>query len=217
MADSLTTLISKLQALALDDGTLFSTATCTAALRQALRQINLVLPVNAATTLDVVADQYVYELTDELTGATAIAITNVYLEDPSGGEADTALNYHAYIEDERLYFRLNLPQTSGTLLVRYIQPHTINGLDSETESTLPDSYDPILLDGAASVLCTMAATGTVEANNLDPNTSANYGKSGAMFKASYDLAIKTVSQQRLAPKGIPAARAWNDTWHTWPK
>ena len=60
MSDTLTQLIAKIQAQLLDDGTRFTTATCTAALRAALKDFNLAAPVHAGTLIDVVADQYEY-------------------------------------------------------------------------------------------------------------------------------------------------------------
>ena len=69
MSDSLTTLTTKLQALLMDGGTLFTSTTCTAAIRQALSRINVRMPIHAGTLIDTVADQYEYELTTALAGA----------------------------------------------------------------------------------------------------------------------------------------------------
>ena len=136
MSDDLATLTDKLQALLLDDGTLFPDATCTAAIRQALHQFNSQLPNTGATTIDVVAGQLVYELTEALAGTEPLTIIGVYLEDVSGGDNDTPFKADIYSEDNRWFFRLKTAQSSDTLIVRYTLPHTVEDLDSATESTL---------------------------------------------------------------------------------
>jgi hypothetical protein len=217
MSDSLATLTSKLQALLLDDGTLFSSGTCAAAIRQALTALNLRLPVHAGTTVEVVAGQCEYELTEALAGATPIEIIDVLRADPSGGEGDTSLDYDSYIEDERWFVRLHTPQASGDLIVRFTQPHTISGLDGASESTLPSFYDPVLLDGAAAEACAMAAAGKVESNNLDPAAPGNYARMAAEFASAFESGLRALALKRFAQKGGPDRRTWEDLWHnsTW--
>ncbi len=215
MSDDLATLTDKLQALLLDDGTLFPDATCTAAIRQALHQFNSQLPNTGATTIDVVAGQLVYELTEALAGTEPLTIIGVYLEDVSGGDNDTPLKADIYSEDNRWFFRLKTAQSSDTLLVRYTLPHTVEDLDSATESTLTPYQEPTLLDGAAMRICSMAAAGVIESLLLDSKTSSNYGAAADRFQKAYDYGILAMQQQRTPAIQIPAARGWNDKWHTY--
>ena len=215
MSDSLTTLQDKLQALMMDDGTLFPDATCTAALRQALRTFNSLLPRTGATTIDVVSGQLVYELTEALASATVLNITGIYLEDPTGGDNDTPLQADVYVEDERYFFRLKTASGGTTMIVRYSCPHIINGLDSEVLSTLSTFQEPTLLDAAAATLARMAAAGTVESNNLDPRTSQNYALAADHFQKAFDFGIAGLKMQRTPAQRIPAARTWQDPWHTY--
>ncbi len=76
MSDTLTQLVTKLQALLLGDADTFSTATCTAAIRQALKQLNLTVPQHAAETQDAVSEQYEYELED----GSALTVIDVLLQ-----------------------------------------------------------------------------------------------------------------------------------------
>jgi hypothetical protein len=217
MSDSLTTLTTKLQALLMDGGTLFTSTTCTAAIRQALGQLNIRMPIHAGTLIDTVADQYEYELTTALAGATPLTVTDVLLADPSGGEYDVPLTFEHFIEDERWFIRLETPQAAGgSLIVRFSQAHTINGLDSATESTLTAQADVVLLDGAAAQACTIASAGKVEANNLDPNTAANYGKAAERFTKAFDYGIAALTRRRRIQRSVPDTRAWNDEHRTWP-
>lgn len=217
MSDSLTTLTTKLQALLMDGGTLFTSGTCTAAIRQALGQVNAVIPVHGGTLLDTVADQYEYELTSALAGAVPLSITDVLLKDPSGGEYDTPLAFRHYSEDERYFIRLETPQAEGEqLIVRFTQAHTINGLDSETESTLTALADVVLLDGAAAQACSIAAAGKVEANNLDPAVALNYGHAADRFQRAFNAGLAALSGKRRLQCSVPDTRTWNDGWHNWP-
>ena len=79
MTKSLTTLIANIQELLLDDGTRFTTATVTAAVRSALKEINQRSPINAATLIDTVADQKDYELSDSPDAKNAIALSDILL------------------------------------------------------------------------------------------------------------------------------------------
>lgn len=212
MSDTLTALVAKLQPLLLDNGTLFTLTTCTVAIRQALSDLNLRLPINAGCLVTIVSGQYEYELTDALAGATPIAITAVLLRDPSGKTYDTQLDYDAYIEDERWFLRLHTPQGSGNMIVRFLQAHTIYGLDSAIESTLPARYDPVLLDGAAARCCLVAQAGKIEANNLDPSTSDNYRKAAEHFAAAFEYGLQSLSAIRPAQRSVMDTRAWNDEW-----
>lgn len=217
MADSLTTLISKLQALFMDDGTLFSTATCTAAIRHALLHLNLSVPVQGGTLIDSVADQHEYELTDALAGATPLSITDVLLADPSGGEYDLPVVFRDFSEDERWFIRLEQPIAAGNqMIVRFTQAHTVNGLDGAAESTLPASSDVVLLNGAAARACEIAAVGKIESNNLDPHVSGNYLDAAAHFERAFMLGLKALLSRRRLQSSVPDLRAWNDEWHGWP-
>jgi hypothetical protein len=216
MSDSLTTLITKLQALLMDGGTLFTSTTCTAAIRQALSQVNLRMPIHAGTLIDAVVEKYEYELTDALAGAVPLTILDVLLADASGGEYDVPLTFEPFIEDERWFMRLETPQAADQqLIVRFCQAHTINGLDSATESTLTAQADVVLLDGAAAQACTIASAGKVEANNLDPQTAANYGKAADRFARAFDLGLAALTRRRRIQRSAPDTRAWNDDWHRW--
>ena len=91
MSSNLAALTSKLQAQLIDNGTLFSAATCTVAFREALRKWNMIAPVHAATIIDVVPSQFEYMLNDATFG-TILDIESVWLQDPIvNGENDTAL------------------------------------------------------------------------------------------------------------------------------
>lgn len=212
MTDTLTTLITKVQVLLDDDGTIFTTALCTGAIRKALATVNQFMPVHAGELLDTVADQYEYELSDY--DSAAMRITDVLLQ--GDDEQDVSLDYDGYDEDERVFFRLRQSQPAGEILiVRYVKPHTVNGLDSETSSTLPAWQDEYLVIGAAAEAVMIRARGRVESINLSQDQSDNYRELYQQLNLEFLALLRGVSRSKKIPVGVPDERAWNDQYHTW--
>ena len=151
MADTLAQLVDKLQTLLMSNLTIFNDHVCESAIRQSLLALNQVIPLNAATTVDAVSSQYEYELDDPAADLVVDVLrqgTDTYLDE------NVSLNFDAYFEDDRPFFRLHSPLSTGTtLIVRYTKPHTISGLDGETDSTLTHAQEVVLIDGAAWRAC----------------------------------------------------------------
>lgn len=213
MSDSLTTLISKVQIILGDDGTIFTTAAVTAAVRQTLADFNRRIPQYQAGLITGINDQYEYEVSD--LEPLAVKILDVLRQGENADEIDIPLTYDEYIEDERLWFRLRSPvTTSDTLIVRYTQNHTISGLDSATESTIQTRHDAIIVDGTAYNAVMTRATARVESINLSQNQSDNYREAAGHFKMAFELGLAD-AVRRSSPVGEPDTRAWNDSYHTW--
>jgi hypothetical protein len=214
MTQSLTTLIASAQALLLDDGTRFTTATVTAAVRSALKEINQRSPINAATLIDVVADQKDYELSDSADAVSAIGLSDVLLWDTDGDD-HLPLDYAEFSEDERIYFRLRYAQTAGEyLLARFTIPYTVSGLDSATESTIPAFYDDILIDGACFYACQIRSVGRVETINLNQGVSQSLRDAKIYFRQAFDSGLALMAKKKPAVSE-PRTAAWNDDYHGW--
>ena len=211
MAQTLTQLIAKVQAQLIDDGTRFSTATCTAALRACLKNVNERAPINAGTRIDVIADQKEYELSDK--DSRAMSVLDILEWDDD--EDHAPIPYDAYSEDERLFFRLRFALSSGEILARYTIPHTISGLDSETESTPSARLDQIIVDGACVEAITYRAASRVETINLQQAVSDNYREIVGHFRMAYEMGLSAYIRDRRAPVSEPNTAAWNDEYHGW--
>jgi hypothetical protein len=212
MTASLTTLISRAQATLADDGTIFTTAMLTAAARLALSDFNLRAPVHAATLIDAVTDQHEYELTDE--DPLAISIIDILHQDDDEQEFDVSITYDDYSEDERLFFRLRVPLDTGEIIIaRYTIPHTISGLDSAVESTIPDSQDTTLLYGICYHAMCIRSADRVETINLAPAVVANYQNVTTRFLNQFERGLAKAAEKRSGV-GEPDTRAWNDHYHT---
>jgi len=210
MTATLATLIDNTQAALGDTGaTYFSDALVTAALRAALMEVNERAPLSAVDLVTVIADQKEYEVTDF--APNAITLLDV-LEQDDDNEADVSLTYDAYTEDARVFFRLREALSSGTLIVRYTIPHTINGLDSGTESTVQAIYDNALVMGAAYHACIIRSVSRLEANNYDKAVADNYMDVAKLFRARFDKGLAAMSAEH-APVGEPDTRAWNDEYY----
>ncbi len=190
--------------------TTITTATCTAGIRQALLKMNLAVPLYAADLVDAESNHYDYEL-EELT---ALQVVDVLLQgDDAENEFNRSLAFDAYFEDDRPHFRLRTPQADGdTLIVRYTMPHSINGLDSATDSTLPAFYDVVLLDGAAWQICEVLAAGHIETINMAPEVSKNFQVLADQFKQSFQAGINNL-KHRPFTVSEPIKTGWSDQWN----
>src|SRR5512142_3296679 len=215
MPDTLTQLTAKIQANLQDNGTLFTAATVTAAVRQALNDLNRAAPLHMAETQTAVALQKVYEVTDP----DATQITDVLLD--GNNEYSTGLAYDAYVEDARWFFRLREPRQNGeTLIVQYTKPHTVSGLDGSLDSTLPDDLNIALIDGACYYSCLSRAAAGVEANNVAPDVALNWIRLAEAWHGIFRFSLKEALRQPVA-KGEPGsprqggagALSWNDPQH----
>lgn len=212
MSASLATLITNTQA-ALGDtaGTYFTSAIVTAGIRAALTEVNERAPIQAGDLVDVIADQKEYEVTD--TDSLATGLIDV-LEQATSGEDDTPLKFDTYWEDARLFFRLRSALASGTLVVRYTKPHTVNGLDSATDSTLPSMHDQYLVHGAAYHSILIRSVARTETINLQQAVSKQYEQLAANYRKLFDAELLKMSAQQSAV-GEPRTDAWDDEWHGW--
>ena len=214
MSDTLTQLIAKAQANLGDDGTIFTTALLTASFRRALQEFNRRSPQIAAGLITGVNDQYEYEVSD--LDPLAVTILDVLRQGDNADELDVSITYDAHNEDERVWFRLREPvTTSDILIVRYTLNHTINGLDSGTESTVLAVDDQTLVDGGCFYAVMTRATGRVETNNLNSNTAQAYMQIAGHYQTAFNLGLTNLARRRSAPVGEPDQRAWNDQYHNW--
>ncbi len=208
MTDTLTQLVAKLQSLLLDDGTRFTTATCTAAIRQALKEFNLAAPIHAADLVTAELGIKEYELPD----ITAMQIIDILRQgQDTYAENHTPLAFDAYFEDGRPFFRLHVAEAAGNILIaRYTTPHTVYGLDSATDSTLSAIFDAILLDGAAWQACIIRAAGRIETINLNSDVPDPWQDIAEKFHFAFTVGLLTASRQK--PPHLPDFRSWNDEW-----
>jgi hypothetical protein len=211
MSDTLTQLTSKIQAALGDTGTYFTAAICTAAVRAALSEINERAPVHNVDLIIVsIANVLEYEVTDIDTRA--MMVLDILKKDDNG-EKDEPLKFDQYTEDARLFFRLrDALAVADTIIVRYTIQHTVNELDSATESTLPSMHDQYLVHGAAYHAILIRSVARTETINLQQDVSRQYEQLADNYRKLFDAELEKLSRQQAAV-GEPRTDAWNDEWH----
>lgn len=192
----------------MDDGTRFTAAICTAALRQALKDFNAEAPRHEATVLPVVAGKFEYQVSDQ----TALTIVDVLKQGTDiQGENNTELPFNAYFEDNCPFIRLQSPEASGYIIVRYTTPHTVSGLDGASDSTLPANFDSILLDGACYRAAYARAAGRVEEINLNQDVTKLWLSIAEEYKAAFEVGLIIAARQGMPSQ--PRISGWNDAFH----
>lgn len=209
MSDSLTTLITKVQA-ALGDtaATYFTTDIVTAAVRAALSEINEHAPRSNAESFASVADVKEYDLSAVISNA--LAVQAVYLNDDDGQD-DQPIQFDTYIAAEHVWFRVRSDYTDENFICIYSAAHTVNGLDSETTSTLPAHHDPILIQGACYHALLILGVSRGLANNLERSATERYMKAAAPYRVTFDSGLARMSAAQ-AFTSEPNTFAWNDEY-----
>jgi hypothetical protein len=203
MSDSLVTMISKIQAAVGDNGTIFSTTTCTAAARAALDEFNAAAPVHSTALVDVVDGQKEYNLANDCSGLLEVVDVLRQGED----EEDESLDFDAYTDETLPCIRLRAPETSGYLIVVYTQPHTVSGLDGAVESTIPVAWNQAMVSGGVMHACRIRAASRAEVVVLDKNTIARYLQIAEIHQALFYAYLARAGRQH-APRGNVDTRAW---------
>jgi hypothetical protein len=212
MSLTLTALIIRLQTQLLDNGTLFSTPTCTVAFREALRKFNVSAPVHSATILDVTPGQKEYALNDPTIG-TLLDILGVWQQDELH-EEDKSLVHDLYFEDNAPFIRLREALANGHLIIRYTSPHTVSGLDGATDGVFTADQEGVLVDGACVEAISVRLTSLVEGYNLSPDVTGEYQRASVVFLQAFQAGLLRYSARRPAV-GAPDTNCWNDEWHCW--
>jgi hypothetical protein len=205
MATDITSLVSKIQALLLDDGTAFSTATITAAVRQALEAYNQRAPIYKTETITAVAGQYLYSLAsvDPLQEVLALLDTN-----------NEYMQFQKWFEDGTTHnILLNQPVSEDFTLV-YSIAHTIDGLDSESTTTLLADHENCLCNLAAGIAVVIRANGKVETVNLNADVPAQWMRLWLLWKQAFDWSLLNIQLKERMPVGkrLPG---WDDNYHGW--
>jgi len=205
MASTLTQLVSKVQALLLDDGTVFDSTTIEAAMRQALQVYNQRAPIWKKTTVTAVEGQYEYDLS---------AVTDIEFIVAILDENDNYLSHVNYfIDGDTFNIRLEEP-TAQDFSIIYASPHTINGLDSETTTTLQPNHETCLSDLCAGIATVMRAGGKVETVNLNANVPLEYRNQWELWKQAFEIGIVSIQRAERMPVGARVS-GWNDSYHGW--
>jgi hypothetical protein len=162
---TLTALSSRiLQALQDPAGKRYDEPTLAEAARQALDLINPRLPNIITCDFTVTTTGRSQVLTGLENCLYLVSLCVNPGEGSSELEPENGFSYRFQNGVPTLYFPgIAYPQVGDVLRVTCALPHTLSGLDDETETTLPPACVNALVDGAAGQACLMRATALTEA------------------------------------------------------
>jgi len=95
------------------------------------------------------------------------------------------------------------------LLVRFTQPHTLSGLDSETASTMNTDQDQILVDGAAAFSINIRLMKPIESINLNKPQIIidSYEKAAIRYMDVFHIGLSRYSRRPL-PQSEENTQQW---------
>ena len=205
MASTIASIISKIQTLLNDDGTIFTTATVTAAVRQALLAYNQRAPIWKTDTVTAVADQYEYDVSSITDIQTIVALYD------SNNEF---MPFSRYFEDGDTHkIRLNEPVSQDFTII-YSAFHTIDGLDSESTTTLLAKHEDCLCNLAAGVCVVIRANGKIETVNLNADVPAQWLDMWEYWKTLFEAELISIQRSERMPVQ-KLLNGWNDDYHGW--
>lgn len=197
--------------LELDDSaaTYYTDALVTAAIRDALDDVDRSAPAYGEANLTTIADQYDYDLTD--VDPDLIQVYEVlYGDDEPQTQYPGWYFYHA-AGVPTLYFRTII--TDSTITFRYTLRHTISGLDSASGTSLLTDQEKEFVNAAAAYSLKMRATSRTESVTLQQNVAEMLIKQADERMTRWQRVLRDWSR-RYAPKQTDnLTPIWNDEWH----
>jgi hypothetical protein len=216
MTATLSTLRDRVEDILADaTNAIWTTGALDEAIRRALEHYTKECPYHRIGTVSISADGYEVDLSSlsGIVGVTAIwcDYTASDPEDPPN-ERD-----FEYWPDSKIVWVLDYePQAGDVMRVFYSTPHTLNGLDSETVTTLPADDEGLIALGAAAYAATTRSVDLTEQVTLDRTTAAQIRAWGLATMQEFVAAVKRVSSRRalalsaLVP--LPTLDCWEGEW-----
>jgi hypothetical protein len=215
MPTTLTTLRDRVELILADSSNaIFSTGDVDEAIRRALHDYSAVNPYRKIGTITLAADGREIA-TSTLTGI--IDVAEVWCPyDSSDPEFPPYRRPFRFWKDiAKLYVIGSYePQSADVVRVFYTALHTLNGLDSETSTTLPAEHDSIVALGASGYAAQSRALDISEQISVDRDT-ANRLKDWAelqLHRFADALTAVAIASQSTSHVPLPYLDRWEDTW-----
>lgn len=208
----LTSLAGRVRLLVNDpDKKRFSDDLLTSAIRQALEQVNLCLPRVLISEYTVTASSREQALTG-LSGCLFLVRLEVPGLTPDRElEPDEHFSYTLTDGIPTLHFTGGfIPQAGMVLRVHYAAAHTIEGLDEAESTSLPESCEPALVNGAAGYAYALRAASLAETYGTRAEDAARLMDASRIFLDTFDRMLTGVKtfQEFGFPPGF-ALDAWD--------
>ena len=206
---------TRLRALLEDSSkTRFSDALVNTALRQALDEIESRFPLVKTTVFTIATSGRDQALTGVNDCRYIISLIKTS-EDVISCELlpGTGFTYSLAEGTPTLHFPgRDVPTVGEQLAIQYAAGYTLEGLEGELTTTLPDSLNGALVDGAAALACLLRAGSLVGRYGSDPAESARLMGIGQLWRETFERTLNglKVLQEFGFPPGFPLDR-WDRT------
>ena len=97
------------------------------------------------------------------------------------------------------------PQIGDDIRIFYTTSHTIDGLDTATETTPPDSWEPVILTGSAGYAALAQAAQLARAFNQPPHAADQMQSWGQVLLEEFRSALRHITPETISATwaGIP--------------
>jgi len=151
---------------------IWSTTLLTRAVRAALQEINRYYPRRTKNKIDCTAKTREYSLTSF---TNLLALVDVWYPYDSADPYPVQRPDWSMIDDDTLYLDVkDDPLATEDIRIFYLASHTINGLDSETSSTLSKILEELVIEGACAHACAIKAADVIGEINVDTSTPVHW-------------------------------------------
>ena len=210
MATTLALLRDRVELMLADSGnSIWSTDDIDEGIRQALHEYSKTKPLRAVSTLNISADGREIDVSS-LTGL--LSVTDIWCDYTSSDPEFPAnvRSFKHWRDEQKIYVDDDYEPASGDVMrVFYTKLQTLNGLDSETSTSVPLDDETLIAIGAAGYAATSRAVDLAEQVTLDRLTSQQVRAWGlaklqefraGLKKVAAELATDEVSHVELIPE-----------------
>ncbi len=200
----LTSLAGRVRLLVNDPGKMrFSDDLLTSAIRQALEQVNLRLPQVLISEYTVAASGREQALTGLPGCLFLVRLVVPGLDINHELEPDEQFSYTLTDGIPTLHFAGSfIPQAGMVLQVHFAAAHTLEGLDEAESTSLPESCEPALVNGAAGYAYALRAASLAETYGTRPEDAARLLDASRIFLDTFDrmlIGVKTFREFGFPP------------------
>ena len=209
---------TRIRALLIDAASaIYANATVDEALLQALDEYSQACPLEMDTVITLPGDSREIAL-NGVSGL--LAVTDVYWPFDSTDEPwppNRAQGFYIYWDDTQPVLYLNQidgdePQLDDELRLWYTKRHTIDGLDSASETTVPGQHDSLLVAGAAGFAALSRTIDLIEVTSADQYMTGLLGVWAQRKIKEFRTALEVIKRAK-SRGGMPYSQGWKlDKW-----
>lgn len=202
---TLATLRDRVELLLQDSGNaIYSANDVDAAIRLALAKVNEKRPREVWDAVDAETREFDVSALSVLDPAAIVQVWFPYDSTDTNAEPEW-VEFEVLDYNDTLYVRLiggEEPAAGDIARVVFQRPHTLNGLDSASDTTFYQTMEAPLAKGAAAYALTARSGGNSEDETLAGTATPNQGTLGAMWMAEFEASLA------VRAAGVSAHPSW---------